>query len=120
MEVEKAEKKHPDTGPQHHANDDDKLKDQVGSGGMDKGHNLLKGHHEESDDGKPKANTHSGVNPQAAKEDERREEQTKEDIAAVKASEEVVKDNKGNEQAHAESHTTHKKNLDDTVYNFVK
>ena len=118
--MEKAEKKHPNTGPSHHEGHKDELKDQTGHGGMDKGHSLPKGHHEESDDGKPKANTHSGINPQTEKEDEKREEQTKEDIAAVKESVEVVKDNKGNEQAHADSHATHKKNLDDTVYNFVK
>ena len=87
---------------------------------MDHGHHLKKGHHEEAEDGKPKAATHSGGNPQTDKADEEAEKQTKEDIAAVKASEEIVKDEKGNEQAHPESHSTHKKQLDDTVYNFVK
>ena len=118
--MEKAEKKHPDTGPQHHANDDDKQKDHTGHGGMDKGHSLPKGHHEVSEDGKAKQATHSGINPDKEEADEKHDKEVKETIAAVKQSEEIVKDNKGNEKPHDESHNTHKKNLDDTVYNFVK
>ena len=86
---------------------------------MDKGHDLKKGHHEESDDGKPKAPTHSGVNPQHEAADAAHEAQVKGDIAAVKKSEELVRDEQGNEKPHPESHTTHKKHADDNVYNFV-
>ena len=87
---------------------------------MDKGHDLKKGHHEEAADGKAKAPTHSGVNPQHAEADAAHERQVKEDIAAVKKSEEVVKDQEGKDKPDPDSHTSHKKHADDTVYNFVR
>ena len=87
---------------------------------MDHGHDLKKGHHEEAEDGKPKRATHSAVNPQHEKEEAVKEEQMKEDIAAVKDSAELVKDEKGNEKPHADSHRQHKKALDDNVYNFAE
>jgi hypothetical protein len=94
------------------------LKDQTGVGGMDHGHDLKKGHHEESDDGKPKAATHSAVNPQHEAADAAHEAQVKGDIAAVKRSAEAIKD-EGDEKPHPDSHTSHKKQGDDNVYKFV-
>ena len=87
---------------------------------MDHGHDLKKGHHEEAADGKPKKATHTGVNPQHAEADASHEAQVKEDIAAVKASENIVKDAEGKDKPDPESHTSHKKHADDTVYNFVR
>ena len=87
---------------------------------MDKGHSLPKGHHEEGAGGEPKQANHSGINADKEAADEKNDAQVKKDIAAVKASEEIVKDTQGNEKPHDDSHNTHKKNLDDTVYNFVK
>ena len=86
---------------------------------MDHGHDLKKGHHEESEDGKPKAATHSAVNPQHAAADAAHEAQVKDDIAAVKQSGELVEKEAGNEKPHPDSHTTHKKQADDNVYKFV-
>ena len=117
LEAEKAAKHHPDTGPG--GKGEHGLKDQTGVGGMDHGHDIKKGHHEESKDGKPKAATHSAVNPQHAEADAAHEAQVKDDIAAVKQSEQLVRDEQGQEKPHPDSHTSHKKQADDNVYNFV-
>jgi len=90
-------------------------------------HHLPKGHHEETEEGKPINPVHSGANPQRV-EAEYIEERDKE--AAIRQVNQLEKLEKAGlsttsgsttateDQHH--SHTTDKKDLTDTVYNFVK
>jgi len=122
IDAANASAKHPhtysDDSVSHHDRARGHVADQIET------HHLLKGHHEESSDGKPKNPTHSGVNPQKD-EAERTEENEKH--LAIRQVDELEKQEKaavadGSNKLADEhhSHTSEKKDLTDTVYNFVK